>query len=83
MDLPKPIGIMALTAGRCACLVPVEPYPMYCGLPVAKGNKLRMCKHHAQAYLTTTANLRKIAKDEKPIGSGPVYLREAKKDKAA
>lgn len=57
---------------------------MYCGLPVAKGNALRMCKDHAKAYLNPPkAYIRKIAKDEKPIGSGPVYLREAKKDKAA
>lgn len=50
MDLPKPIGIMQLRPGRCACLVPVEPFPMYCGLPTAD-NPFRMCEHHAKAYI--------------------------------
>lgn len=44
----EPIGIMELTPGRCACLVPVEPYPRYCGLPAT--HKYRMCEYHAKAY---------------------------------
>jgi hypothetical protein len=46
----EPIPITELRSGRCACVVPVAPFPMYCGLPVSNA-KLRMCEHHAKAYL--------------------------------
>lgn len=45
----KPITIMQLREGLCACVVPVEPFPMYCGLPATRN--YRMCEHHASAYL--------------------------------
>lgn len=47
----KSISIMELTAGRCACLVPEEPYPRYCGAPVDPNNPYRMCHWHGKAYL--------------------------------
>jgi hypothetical protein len=46
----EPIDIMQLRPGRCACLVPVLPYPRYCGLPTGDNGK-RMCEWHAQAYI--------------------------------
>jgi hypothetical protein len=55
------VGIMALRPGMCACLVPEEPAPQYCGLPAT--HRFRMCEHHAKAYLTTT-NARRQAEAE-------------------
>lgn len=42
-------SITELREGMCACLVPVEPYPRYCGQPVTRN--FRMCKWHGAAYL--------------------------------
>lgn len=46
----KTYSIVELRPGMCACLVPVEPYPRYCGQPATRS--YRMCETHAAAYLT-------------------------------
>lgn len=48
------VGIMDLTPSMCACIVPEEPYPQYCGLPATHWP--RMCQHHAKAYLNFRQN---------------------------
>lgn len=39
---------------NCACVIPVEPFPRYCGLPVhahPRARHFRFCLSHAKAYL--------------------------------
>lgn len=50
----KSVGIMELQSWQCACLVPEEPAPQYCGLPATR--PFRMCEHHAKAYLEKPAD---------------------------
>jgi hypothetical protein len=49
------ISINELRDGLCACIVPVAPFPTYCGYPVDTSSlsamKLRFCAEHAEAYL--------------------------------
>jgi hypothetical protein len=62
-SLISPVSLVDLQPGMCACLVPVKPFPMYCGQPAT--HNFRMCEGHAKAYLITPEKQREKSKNPK------------------